>query len=227
MVLRNWFATLSVAPPKLTSHMSNPVDTSESRSLSLGKLLWYVFGTAGLMVVFAAGLVACSPWHRQGQAIAEIRRRGGAVYSQPGGPEWLRNIVGDDEMTGFDHVGHVQFIDVDVDETGLSYLDALAQPRHLWIENSRLPSSGLSLCNGLADLKSLNLLHTNFDDAGMPQIGGLTKLECLTLNDSQVTDAGLMHLRGLTGLRYLSFMGTEVTDAGAKELQTVLHDSSR
>ena len=39
--------------------------------------------------------------------LSEIERLGGSIEATPGGPGWLRDLVGDERMTAFDHVLHV------------------------------------------------------------------------------------------------------------------------
>src|SRR5690349_18684665 len=55
-------------------------------------------------VVLIAGYVSVLiwlPWHRQQMVIREIERLGGDCATWTGGPEWLRQLLGDDRMENF------------------------------------------------------------------------------------------------------------------------------
>ena len=57
-----------------------------------------------VLVVVAVGVLVGVPVYRQQVAIREIDRLGGGGETRSGGPQWLRDIVGDEWMRGFDAV---------------------------------------------------------------------------------------------------------------------------
>lgn len=145
-----------------------------------------------------AAMVAWLSWHRQVRAIAKIEHLGGYVDSTPAGPELFRRMIGDEVMTGFDHV------------------------KVLYLEDTRVVDKELEHLNRLAKLLSLDLSNTQVTDAGLVHLKGLTELRILDLSETLVTDAGLRQLKRLTELEILYLQGTQVTDVGVKLLQTSL-----
>ena len=174
------------------------------------------------MLVTIGGLVAWLPWHRQVQAIAEIERLGGSVVIHPAGPDWLRSIVGDEVMTGYDHVVYVDLFDTQVADAGLVHLRRLKRFEMLDLSMTQVTDAGLVHLKRLTKLETLNLTATLVTDAGLVHLKGLKKLQNLELWSTQVTDAGLVHLKGLTKLQTLILSDTQVTDAGVVDLQTAL-----
>ena len=146
--------------------MENRIDTSElDRSAPQGRRLWYVLGAGGLLLVLLGGLVALLPWQRRVQAITGIERLGGDVETMPVGPDWLRNIVGDEVMLGYDDVYHVTFEDVQVADTGLVHVKGLTELQALGL-SPKMTDAGLVHLKGLTDLKALGL-SPKMTDAGL------------------------------------------------------------
>lgn len=48
------------------------------------------------------------PYQRQVSSIDYIERSGGFVAAEPWGPDWLRSILGEKRMQGFDRVTQIQ-----------------------------------------------------------------------------------------------------------------------
>src|SRR5713101_689952 len=58
-------------------------------------------------VILCAALLALRigvPYLSRASFIADVEKLGGNVTSRAGGPEWLRHLVGDEGMRGFDEV---------------------------------------------------------------------------------------------------------------------------
>jgi hypothetical protein len=152
--------------------MENPIDTSApNRSAAQGWRLWFALGTGGLLLGVMGGLVAWLPWHRQVQGIAEIDRLGGYVETMPVGPAWLRGIVGDEVMAGYDDV------------------------RALHLAGTQLTNTGLVKLTVLTKLEYLDLSQTLVTDAGLVHLVGLTKLRHLSFLGTQVTDTAVADIR--------------------------------
>jgi hypothetical protein len=56
-------------------------------------------GIATAAVVVAVGLRIALPAYRQGMALREVKRSGGSVETLPRGPEWLRDLLGEERMS--------------------------------------------------------------------------------------------------------------------------------
>jgi hypothetical protein len=120
---------------------------------------------------------------RQRDAVEGIRKLGQVVlhdyeadlpfpssFPEPPGPDWLRDLLGDDFLA------NVTEVDGEVDDAGLVPLKEFTQ------------------------LETLVLRFSELTDAGMEHLKGLTELRTLNLSDTKVTDVGLKYLRGLTRL---------------------------
>src|SRR5260370_42201108 len=93
-------------------------------SIRIPQPLWIGLVTAVLVVV-AAGLQVIIPVWRQQRAIREIRRLGGRIVIEKGGPEWLRERVGDEHMKYFDRVVKADLTVKSVDDSTLRQVAAL------------------------------------------------------------------------------------------------------
>ena len=199
--------------------METSVETSAAKSTTQqGRRLWWSIGVGGLLLVFVFGLLAWWPWYRQTQAIAAIERLGGFVGTEPVGPVWLRNVVGDEVMAGYDDVQAVSlFRRSHVTVAGLVHLEGLTNLQSL-THSLQFTDAGLSHLKRLTRLKRIDLARTQVTDAGLVHLKAMTKLESLSLSDTDVTDFGIRNLKGLTSLRALSLSYTYLTDAGLVHL---------
>src|SRR5258708_22989502 len=86
------------------------------------------------LVVSAIGLSVWLPNHREKQIAEKINSWGGTVATSTGGPEWLRNLVGEERMKEckvFERVSEVHLAGAaitDADVACLSRLQNLAWP---------------------------------------------------------------------------------------------------
>jgi hypothetical protein len=117
--------------------------------------------------------------------------------SEPHGPKWLRNLLGENY---FSEVVGVSMIPTD-DKAIAGAADALQTLPHL---------------------KQLSICAPGLTDISMPKLGKLTQLESLDIQAiSHVTDAGLQNLRGLANLRHLE-LDRSVSPAAIEELRKAL-----
>jgi formylglycine-generating enzyme required for sulfatase activity len=186
-------------------------------------------------------------WHRQVKAIPEIQRVNGIAKTVRVGSDWLRSIVGNEIMLGFDHLVHVNLVDSQVTDFELLHLQKLAKLESLNLGNTQVTDDGLKkLCDkrkndagqevyfeGLPKLESLNLGNTQVTDDGLEHLKELKTLVSLVLGNTKVTDDGLktlrdtkknvfgqeLHFEGLPKLESLNLSNTQVTDAGLEHLQ--------
>ena len=188
------------------------------------KLRWFQFSLQTLLVVVTLCAIPCS-WlavkmrqaRRQRDAADAIETLGGlVVWSEPSGPVWLRSVLGDDL---FRHVLHVSFVNTQVTDTDLKYLEHLDQLQDLTLNNTKITDAGLRHLEGMSQLKSLGLQGVQITDAGLQYLGGLSQLHWLYLTNSRITDAGLQHFAGLRQLETLGLNGTGITDDGLENLR--------
>jgi hypothetical protein len=159
--------------------------------------LWIGAATVALVVISVGALVGI-PAYRQETVLVEIERLGGQFKTRPRGPEWLRQIVNENRMKGFDHIIEVRLRDTPADDTTLALLGRLTALQQLWIANTRVT------------------------DAGLVHLKKLHRLQELSLAETQVTDAGLMELKGLQNLRWLYLGSTRVSSTAVAELEQSL-----
>jgi hypothetical protein len=207
---------------KLVITMENPIDTSGmNRATPQGRHLWYAIGAGGLLLVILGGLAAWLPWHRQVESITEIKRLGGRVETVPVGPDWLRSIVSDEAMAGYDHMSAVYLPNTEVTDAGLVHIKGLTDLETLILNNTQVTDAGLVHLKGLTNLRELDLNHTQVTDSGLVHLKGLHQLVVLELIGTEVNDAGLVHLNELTNLVVLCLGNTDVTDAGLVHLKSL------
>ena len=64
------------------------------------RIKWLLIA-GSVFVAFAALLLVWIPYQRQMRLIEEIEAMGGRVSTEEVGPEWLRELVGENRMRGF------------------------------------------------------------------------------------------------------------------------------
>jgi len=192
---------------------SNDPPIDDSLSAPSFKPLDLIFSkwTALLAVLLLIGGVALSlwlPYQRRGRAIQEIKAAGGVVddYFAPGGPRWLRHLVGDEAMQGYFDVPKLTSIDASLKDYGdedLKHLAGLTKLRYLDLNNTQVSDDGLQHLARMTKLELLSLNSTQVGDEGLKHLAGLAQLLTLRLGGTHVSDEGLKHLAGLTKLEYL------------------------
>ena len=96
-----------------------------------------------VLVVIVVGLSVWVPYHREQEAISEIRRLGGFVYTDPGGPNWLRDLVGRKWMKCFGRAYSVNITGRPVSDAGLKQLSGLTKLRFLYLERTQVTDEGV------------------------------------------------------------------------------------
>src|SRR5262245_20153996 len=115
-----------------------------------------------VLIVVAAGLRISVPIYRQRAAIQEIERAEGKVQFMAGGPDWLRQRIGNERMKYFNEVYEVEL----VKKEGT---DAVLKELH------KVPS-----------VRRLNLALSDVSDAGLANLGILPRLETLDLHATRI-----------------------------------------
>ncbi len=100
---------------------------------------------------------------------------------QPPGPQWLRNMIGDD-----------LFIEVVQIRSGPPGPGPSGFTPRL-----RMRDSDLVCLKACPNLEALDLERSQVTDAGMVHLRPLSKLKTLNLSETEVTDAGLLNLHEL------------------------------
>ena len=166
---------------------------------------------------------------QQRDAVNTVERLGGSVsydyenvsmhfgprLPKPG-PEWLRNLLGDEFFTepdGFFHIGE------SATDDDLVLIGTQKRLQFLELSGTRVTDEGLIHLQALSDLYRLTLSGTQIGGEGLWQLRRLRKLGFLDLTDTQVTDEALRNLCPLVRLDRLELSGTQVTDAGVADLR--------
>lgn len=182
-----------------------------------------MFVATVVLVVLAVALPVGVPIWRQQVLLRRIERLGGLYYTNPRGPEWLRQWIGEERMAALDDVDRVSLdYSHDLTDAGLVQLQQLSKLEALSLLDTHISNDGLVHIARLTRLRDLDLVGTSVSDRGLVYLRGLTSLELLDLDRTGVTDSGLKHLKGLTKLQFLSLVETQVTDAGVDELERAL-----
>jgi hypothetical protein len=138
-------------------------------------------------------------------AIEAINERGGLYDGRVEGPQWLRNLIGDERYlynaskvsfgpSNDQYDPSDPFTDSDLDEI-VDHLNAFSGFYHL------------------------DLRRTAITDDGLAHLKRLRKLQVLTLDGTAISDAGLVHLEKQRALRQLAISQTQVTVEAASRLQ--------
>jgi hypothetical protein len=177
------------------------------------------FGALLLLIGGASVAVVGVPIWRQQSAISHIEAAGGLVRTVPGGPGWLRPLIGDFWMTYFDEVVQVRLDNPRATDATLVWLERLPRLSGLSLDKSQVTDNGLARLKCLSALGGLSLAGTRVTDAGLAHLKGMNSLYMLALDNTAVTDAGLSQLDGLRSLQWLSLAHTQVSDAGVERLK--------
>jgi hypothetical protein len=198
---------------------TNPVTPEPRRSsIRQPRPLW--IGVAAMVLLVAGGgLRIALPIYRQQTAIREIERLGGHVECARGGPDWLRERLGDEPMKLFDTVTQVSLSDTAASDETLNHLRGLGGLRQLDLDGTRITDAGLAGLQRSTSLHHLLLDRTRVTDAGLAYLKALRELETLSLRDTKITDTGMAHLQRVTNLQVLYVAETFVTDGGIAELK--------
>lgn len=167
--------------------------------------------------------------YRQHRSVRDIEAAGGSVHIQPGGPEWLRRLVGDKRMQVFDRVTSVTLSGPSATDAVLGHLPGLPHISSLDVEGNfftdgpdhgpaHVTGAGLAYLKELPNLKELTFFYTEIPDADLAHLSGLANLESLALRTTSTTDAGVVHLAALTGINSLSVELTGISDASLVHL---------
>jgi hypothetical protein len=140
--------------------------------------------------------------------LAEVKRLKGKAVTEPGGPAWLRDVVGPEAMGVF-----TRLTEIELNEHTDGHAVRKPRPR-----GEAVTDDWLRNLADLPDLVRLEIAGTGVSDAGLASLRGLKGLERLNICLTPLTDGCLKHLAGLTNLRRLVVASTKVTGAGFKDI---------
>jgi hypothetical protein len=174
------------------------------------KRRWFRYSLRGLFAVTTiVALFVGWTVHRartQRLAVAKIQAASGTIMydyhengprtwstaNQPGGPGWLRDLLGPEY---FDNPSCINFFK---NPAGNEWVDAL---------------------NDLRTVKTLMLAGPQVTDATLARLNGSSALVELHLNNTSITDAGLARLGKFSHLRWLSLYKTRVSKDAVEKLK--------
>ncbi len=174
---------------------------------------------------------AAAAHHVQCEAIvANLKSFNGISELAPGGPDWLRAIVGDSSMQLFERLTLVDLnerknphakdykLNTAINDEWLAQLQGLTDIHRLDIANVAIKGPGLKYVGSLTGLESINLTLTPVTDEYLEPLGNLTELKVLGLASAECNGVGCKYLHKLTKLENLNFHHTPVNDEGLKEI---------
>jgi Leucine-rich repeat (LRR) protein len=199
--------------------MKNPSEPSTAICApSTRRRIWYGLIVGGVLIAVLTGLALWLPWHRQTEALAEVKHLGGVFKTEPVGSDWLRDQAGTEFMAGYDRVVKVHLWNTPVKDDDLAAFSSLFDLKTFALSNTRISDAGLVHLGNLLNLKYLDFTETQATGSGLVHLTRLNELGVLSLYDTQVTNDALQHLTPLTKLHSLGLGKTKVTDAGLVNL---------
>ena len=164
-----------------------------------------------LVLIGLASTWRCVQAFRQVAAIHEIRRIGGCVFDEPVGPTWLRQLVGFEQMRGFDNVTAI-VLEENATDSALSQIGGFQSLKCLWLRDTQITNAGLAHLKNLKGLEYLNLAKSKVDAEGLDSLVGLSKLKVIWLDETQLNDESQQLLGKIPGLRLLVVENIELRE---------------
>jgi Leucine-rich repeat (LRR) protein len=161
--------------------------------------------------------------------LKDISVYGGSGKTEPGGPEWLRKLVGDEPMQVFARLTELSAVDrslpiksgrrnTKVTDEWLKNLAGLPDLKKLDIHAADVHGTGLDHIATLETLQSLNLTLLPINDEPLRRIAGLKNLRALLLASTKVTGTCCRHFTGMTKLANLNFHSAPISDDGLEQI---------
>lgn len=204
-----------------------------------------------MLLAIAVALPTGLSYYREHRLIQHVEALGGYVATEPGAPDWLRKLLGDESLQwcsqarfiaidapfNFDatlplmasvrHLDGLDFQGTHLLDQDLRYLSEMTRLEELTLTGTEITDEGLQHLAALTKLRYLDLSKTRVGDAGLKALSGLKNLNALDLRETRIMGAGLRHLSGLASLSELSLDQTEVDDDGLRHLGRIANPSGR
>ncbi len=144
----------------------------------------WLLTAACVLVAIGTFLVVWVPYHRQMQLIDEIESfdddefgfvvvglpRIKRVETDAVGPDWLRDLVGDERMSGFDSVVLVYLVGAPIDDAWLKKLGRFPKLYSLVLDGKQITDDGLTHLAEMSNLRILILMETGVSDKGVKKL---------------------------------------------------------
>ncbi|HEY2839795.1 MAG TPA: hypothetical protein VGJ26_11635 [Pirellulales bacterium] len=173
------------------------------------KRRWLQYSLRTIFIVVTLLCVALAitarNYHTRRAAIRAIDELGGSYGVELLGPEWLRNLVGDDKY--FYNALRIS----------LGRPDSPYQAERPF--NDQELAGMVDQINVFRGARYLDLQGSPITDEGLRCLVRVRDLEILQLESTAVTDAGLVYLEPITTLKEVRLTGTKVSDEGVAKLQ--------
>jgi hypothetical protein len=183
--------------------------------------IWIALPTVALIVA-VAGLQVGLPVYRRHQARRTIQRLRGLFDTVRVGPEWLRELIGEERAESCDPVRWLCVDGATVTHDDLAVICTQTSLEELILGHTRITDVDLEQIGRLHRLRKLMLHETPITSAGLAHLRNLGELRNLDLSFTAISDEGLRHLAALKKLERLGLAETSVTDAGIADLQRAL-----
>jgi hypothetical protein len=144
---------------------------------------WWIFSGLVLGVALLSLRIGL-PWWRRAAFLDEIVHFEGRFETHPVGPDWLRNLVGEHAMRGFDEVVSIDVDGTQIDDSQFSKVNSFPEFESLDIAYTEVGDAGLSYLDGM-------LVTAN----GIAEIAELPNLTQLVISPDQITADGLDDLK--------------------------------
>ncbi len=179
-------------------------DRRKPRLFQIG--LRVLFVGIAVLAVAAGGTIAVTMkrLYDRKTAITTIHDVGGTMGFAIGGPEWLRNIVQDDEC--FYEPQRVSLGPIAKDNPDL--------------DDDILASVSKSL-RAFRDLRVLDIRRSTVTDESSPMLTELTSVTHLRLSDTHITDQSIQHIKQMPNLQWLMLANTSLTDDCVADLSEI------
>lgn len=201
---------------------------------------------AAIVLVFVACAIVGIRYHQQMKLIDYLDNSGGMAVTELEPPQWLRKLIGDHRMMGFETIWYIflrkgstdkDFVAIagqtdlrgldasqsNVTDEGLRSLSNMKSLLSLTLDSPNITEEGVSMISVLSRLTELNLTDSHLTDDGLRRIEELKELTSLRIAKTQITDEGLQSLSRLPALRELDLSHTQITDRGLTHLDELKH----
>lgn len=166
-------------------------------------------------------------------AIVAVRSMGGTMGIDYAGPDWLRDVVGDDEcfwepigVTLGPNARQIGQDEPRLDDGSLRRIEPILKSFHrleaLDIRKSGITDESADLIGSLAGLKQLRLSNTRITNQTIRHISRLSQLEYLDLYATPITDECIADLCQLANLASIDLRQTAISGDGVSRLRQEL-----
>jgi|GEM_PF-3429117 len=183
-------------------------------------LRWFIFLA---LLVAAEGLVMLVKSHQRQLAVIMILEDPAELHFHEVGPSWVRNILGQPLMRGFDRIYWIDTHGKGVSIKWLETLSELETLTHLSINTRSFDNSLLDKIPTLQNLRILDLINSEITDQGLISLKRFPNLTSLDLSDTKITDEGLRVIAEIKTLSSLELDRTKISDQGLESFK--LHNN--